>query len=267
MVLVFLVPVAAQNTQTDELIERAKVNSLKYALAFSSDYSSNFTVTIVDKTSEQKSYAYEYLCARYGCRTILVGKNGKPFSDKKIRRNRQRAARQLKEANRNPPASTARNEVSELKPGHAFWVNGVFLQPNSILANCDLRNAGEIALKGRRSAIYYFDNCVLKRFSERRLREGTAFLPESKGTLWIDIEDGALVKAELFRRSAKMKTPVAVIDCIRMEDGNWFWKQLKVHSLENRDLFPMLESDWQIDFSKYTKYKTSVGTVTTEDQE
>lgn len=92
------------------------------------------------------------------------------------------------------------------------------------------------------------------------------FMPETEGVIWIDEQDKAVVKHEIYYRNKTdilpiSPKPVVVMKAERISEGFWFWKLITINALENEGFFPKDYGNWQIELFNYKSYKVLIDKV------
>ena len=79
---------------------------------------------------------------------------------------------------------------------------------------------------------------------------------KTEGLVWIDEQDKAIVKMELYARKefpnrSNAVKPLVVMEAAKIPGGYWFWKNIKVQALENTAIFPDYKNNWEYEFYNY----------------
>ena len=91
-------------------------------------------------------------------------------------------------------------------------------------------------------------------------------MSKTEGIVWIDEQDKAIVKMELYARKEfpnllNSGQPLVVMVAAKIPDGYWFWKNIKIQPLENPAIFPDYKNNWEYDFYNYRLSEVEVKKV------
>lgn len=271
LLLLFLMAIfsTARNTaQTREidlpnLLQKVMDNSRVTAWHFAREYSSSFkkTVETEGKKTKQTSEVFESFCPGDGkrCVKVLIEKDEQRLSQNVIEKNRKKVARELKKFDDGTPEIDLTAAATTNSHGAAFQVNSVYLEPNLYLKLCEINFLENTTIDKRSLIKLKFNNCKIEN-EPSVYKKQIEHMPKTKGFIWIDAEDKAIVKIEAYAlkdltEASNQEEPVILIEHVRVPEGYWFWKRIRLESINNKTIFPELKGNWQIDFFDYLHYE------------
>ncbi len=256
--------VSAQSNDLTKLLGETQKVARKTAYQAWVEYTSSHTQISEDKNKNKRIFLYESLCSRKICQDILVSKNGLRLSEKQINKNREKAAKYLDKAEKRPD-DTAFSTDKENSLGYGILISNWY-SPSLYLNVCKTDLVEKSAFENRTTYKIRVTNCDLEKLPESLNKDNFQFMLKTQGFIWIDEQDKAAVKMELYARNefpnlSKSEKPLVIIEAARVPEGYWFWKIIKIESLENPAIFPGYEHNWQYEFYDYRLSNVEVNKV------
>ncbi len=141
----------AQEFNLNKFVEETRSVARKTGYQSYFEYTFDFKRTSEKKDGEKSSDVQESVCSTKRCEFILVAKNGNSFSEKKIRKNRERAAERLEKAENLPENKF--HASKELPAGYGFMISTSFsalyshFSPNLYLKNCQIKFVEKVSIE------------------------------------------------------------------------------------------------------------------------
>ena len=239
------------------LIEKIKEKSKKTRVLIQSEYQLKYKRTI---ESQEKKYTgiYEMYCLNNGksfCKPVQIEKNGVPISSSKIQKSRKTAAKDLVQKNedflrKDDPLT------------YGIFINKVWVDPTIYLENCQRNVSSIVNLEERPTYFVKLTNCSIDN-SFNEWEQYISFMPKTEADIWIDEKDLSITKMNIYAKSEfsserEQNKPVIKLETVRMTDGYWFVKNIKIETT-NKAIFSNLNDNWEYEFFDFKKLRVEVG--------
>ena len=251
------------NQFVDETQSAARKTGYQNYFEFSYDYK---------RTREKKggkffSDAFEAICSKKRCERILVAEDGKSLSEKKVRKNRERAAKRLEKAEALP--ENKYHASKEVSSGYGFMINTSFspthsyFSPTFYLKHCQVSFIEKVSIENRPTVKLRAAGCNVNNLENKNQLE---FMPKTEGVIWVDEQDKAVIKLEVYYKNkldvlpASAK-PVVMMKAARIPEGFWFWQLITTDATGNENFFPKDYGSWQIELYNYKPYTVLIDRV------
>lgn len=245
--------VAAQAFDLPVFLEATQAVARKTGYQGWIEYTSDFKVAETTPNGKKTSYTYESICSRKTCTSILVAKNDKRLSEKKIEKYRKQAAKIFIKAENRPDA----RDYGEKENSNGYGISVYnWFAPNLFLKYCKSELAEKSSVNGRSTLKIKVGECSLDTIANPTFKSRVEFMPKTDGFIWIDEQDKAIVKMEIYAKKefpnlSKSNEPLVVIDAGKAGEGYWFWKSAKFKALDNKAVFPKFKTDVEYEFFNY----------------
>ncbi len=256
LLLIFQIPVFCQTINISKILEETQSVARKTGFQDYYEFSQSFKTTIEDKKGNKSTKTYESVCSSRAakCEIILIEENGIVLSEKEIRKNREKATEKLQKA------EISENEVNfnkEISNGYGFSINTWF-SPILYLKSCDVVTPENTVFENRPTIKVRVRNCRVDDHNKN-----VQFMNKTEGIIWIDVQEKAIVKMEAYAAKefinvSAAEKPVFIMETVRVPEGFWFWKTVRVNALENTKIFTEYSRNWQIDFFNYKHFTVNV---------
>jgi hypothetical protein len=245
--------VSAQTNDLAQLLDKTQEVSRKTAYQAWVEYTSSFTQIKEDKTGKKHIYVYETLCSRKTCASVLVAENGVAFSDKQINKNREKAGKSLDKAEKQSDVIFFKDKENPL--GYGILVKDWF-NPSLYLKICKTEFLEKTSFENRPTIKISVTDCKLENLPASLNSKNFQFMGKTNGIVWIDVQDKAIVKMELYAQKefpnlSNSGKPLVVMEAAKIPDGYWFWKNIRLQALENSAIFPDYKNNWEYEFYNY----------------
>ena len=188
---------------------------------------------------------------------LKLTENGVPLPAQKVEKERQRATERLLKAEaesqkQNSRAPLAVDEPSRSK-GAYFTIQvgrsgggAVRLDMRALLLGCAFANARRAVVDGRATLALDFQPLPDARFSGE-LR----YLAQLTGTVWIDVAERVLLRAEGWPRDAATRTgkPALLYEQMPLPDGYWLPRRAELNGDTQRAYFEKAGNKLGVDYS------------------
>lgn len=263
-ILALFISSLSQTPNISNLIEDAKNNSITTAKSYYYDFNSDWKRAVVKPNGKTDSQTYELVCSKKRCEHIQVEADGKNFSEKKIRKNRERASQSLAKAESN---GENKPDKARGQYGYYFVIATVFsqktasyLSPYIYLKTCKTDFLEKQSIENRPTIKIRAYNCSI---DEEPEKEAFLFMPKTEAVIWIDESDKTVVKLEIYGKqetveSVNFNKPLVIMETAKVPQGGWFWKKIIINANENEYFFPAKYGNWQIDFFNYRKFNVDI---------
>lgn len=245
--------VTAQTFDLAVFLETTQAVARKTAYQSWVEHTSDFKLTETTAKGEKTSYTYESICSRKNCVSIPVAKNDKRYSDKNIEKSRKQAAKIfLKSENR---ADSVSYGEKENLVGYGISIYDWF-SPSLYLKVCKNQLAEKSIINGRPTVKIKVSECNVEKFTQTNNKSNLQFMTKTDGLIWIDEQDKAIIKAEIYARKefpnlSKTDQPLVIIEAEKNGENYWFWKSIKVKALDNKAVFPKYKNNMEYEFFNY----------------
>ena len=257
----------AQEFNLIKFIDETQSVARKTAYQNYFEFTYDFNRTREKKDGKRFSENFESVCSKRRCEYILTAKDGRSLSEKTIRKNRERAAKRLEKAESLP--ENKYHASKELSSGYGFMIMTSFsseqshFNPSLYLKNCRVNFVEKVLVERRPTVKLHAGGCKIDNDYKK---DSLQFMPETEGVIWVDEQDKAVVKLEVYYKnksdilSASAK-PVVVIKAERVPEGFWFWKIIITETSKNENFFPRDYGNWQIELYNYKPYTVLIDKV------
>ena len=269
----------AQITDLSKLINETQIVAEKTTSQALFEFVYDFKVTVEKKGEKISTETYEAVCAEKRCEYILVGKDGKTFSENEIANKRKKAAARLDKSEKSTKTDffLARKFV----PPYDFLllekINrvNVYFNPNFYLKTCKINLIENSLLENRQTIKVSATKC--KDASENN-KKRKFIPPKTEALIWIDKKDKAVVKLEIYGENEIQKAngivkPTVILEAAIVPEGFWFWKNITVNT-DNKNFFKkksgnrakMFGNRRTIEFYNYKKFNVAIKAEVNEKQ-
>ena len=235
---------------------------------------------------EEESTLYEWFlpakCRIKKCYavSILLAKNGKPLAAEKIEKQRAKAGEKLERAEGDARATTEpwtqdyrpmwmQTAYSVGRPFSKEWKALVLLDGQEVLEKGEFYASSRETINGRAAIALSFRPRADAVFSE-----GTRYMPQTEGKLWIDEADKVLIRLAIWRKGTEFSETTSdyllahaalAFDMTRTKEGLWFSCLARINGLSYPNLFTEVEIDWMMEQSDLQRFKTDVKSLEIND--
>lgn len=250
------------NSRVTSLVQKVILKSKVNLNAYLSEYEKNFKVTIEnEKNNKTYSWDYEQYCLnnKTYCRTIWIKENGKSRSLSKIKKERERAAKDL--AKNEDYVEKGYEDRKDLF-GYGMNMNSIFAGPIPYLKSCRIVSSAEKTIEGRTAILLRVDDCKLDDVYSK-WDKYLNFMPRTKAEILIDEKDEDVMRMDIYAKEEFASTPnqnkpIITIENMRMPEGLWLFEMIRLETIGNKLVFPNLKDNWQFDFYGYRRYEITV---------
>lgn len=242
-----------------KLVLKVQAKSRRNRAAYLSEYERTFKVTIESEAKNKtSSQTFEQYCLNDGkpyCGNIEIQRNGKSHSLSKIKKEREKVAKNL-----------INNEDFVFKGddllGYGMSVSLAYIEPTLYLKVCRIVSSSEKQIQGRTAIVLRVDDCNLNE-AYSKWKNSLNFMPKTKADILIDEEDESVIRMDVYAKeefspATAQNKPVITLENIRMPEGFWLFKKIRLETIGNKAIFPNLKDNWQFDYYGYRKYEITV---------
>lgn len=254
VVLISRIGASAQTFDLPELLKEAQAVARKTAYQGYVEYTSDFNLTEEAANGKKIRSSYESICSRKNCVSIPVGRNDKRFSEKKIADLRRQAAKIFVKSENLPDHHAYTDQ--ENANGYGISIYNNWFNPSLYLKFCRSELADQSIVNQRPTLKIRVADCNPATVAEPKLKSALEFMAQTEGFVWIDAQDKAIVKMEIypekeFPNLSKTNEPLIVIETGKVADKYWFWKNVKVRALDNKTIFPAYKTNVEYEFYNF----------------
>ena len=197
----------------------------------------------------------------------MISENGAPISQKRLKKERQQAVKELETAEResafttkSAPASPARYVSAGI--GVSETGDGVWIGVSQFLQRCHFGTPRYDRLGGRDMIALDIDSCSGNASDPRE-----SYLASMAGIVWIDAADRVVARLEAWPRpisiehtetSANPDTETIVYEQIRLPNGLWVPRRIRLNAIGKAELFNGTDKDMTFEFSSYQRFYIEV---------
>lgn len=254
----------AQTFDLANLIETAQKNAVTTSKLQYFDFGSNRKWAVVKPNGKSFTRIFELICSDKHCQLIQTEENGKRFSEKKINKNRGKAAKNFIN-----DESNSKEEIGKVikQYGYNFTIatastpkiNSVF-SPYLYLKICKAEFLEKQTVENRPTIKVHSYDCNLDNETEK---ESFLFMPKTEAIIWIDEADKTVIKTEIYGKqeteiAVNFDKPLVIIETAKIAQGSWFWKKITINANDNEWFFPKDYGNWRIDFFNYKKFNVDI---------
>jgi hypothetical protein len=193
----------------------------------------------------------------------LISEDGVPLSPKRLKQERLEAAKEIEAAERKSGASQAGpNKYITAGIGLSRAGDGVWVGVSQFLQQCQFSSPRYDRLANRNMIALNIDSCSGKAGVPRE-----QYLSEMAGVVWIDAVDKVVTRLEAWPKleaseqeelSTTPETETLVYEQMRLQNGLWVPKRIRLNALGKAALFNGIDRDMTFEFSIYQRYNTEV---------
>ena len=254
----------AQSPDLANLIEDAKKNAVTTAKSQYFEFGSDRKWSVIKPNGKSFTRIFELVCSNKHCELIQTEENGKRFSEKKINRNRENAAKKFIN-----DKSDSKDEIGKSikQYGYNFTIatasnpkiNSVF-SPYLYLKICKAELLEKQTVENRLTVKIRSYDCNLGSEPEK---ESFLFMPKTEAVIWIDEADKTVIKTEIYgeehnETAINFNKPLVIMETAKIPQGGWFWSKISINADDNEYFFPPDYGNWQIDFFNYKKFNVDI---------
>ena len=244
---------AAQTFELPAFLEETQTVAGKTAYQAWVEFTSDFKITETDPNEKKNTFSYETLCSRKSCASILIAINDKRFSEKKIDKNRKKAAKTFIKAE-NKPDNTFYTE-KENSLGYGISINNWF-SPSLYLRFCQSEFVDKSLINERQTVKIKVADCDPEKINKLPFPSRLNFMTKTEGLIWIDEQDKAIIKMEIFAKKefpnlSNINKPLVIIEAGKVAENYWFWRSIRINALENKAIFPEFKKNIEYEFYNY----------------
>ncbi len=196
---------------------------------------------------------------------LKLTEKGVPLPGDKLEKERQKAAERLLKSDADAQKYNSRNaaEFNTSKViGAYFQVRlsaDVDLNIKVLLRTCEFNAPRRELIDGRETIALDFSAPAATDAFEKNLR----YLARTAGTVWIDVQERILVRAEGWPRAMAAHTgkPAFLYEQIRLPDGYWLTRLAQLNGATHHAVFGSLDKDVTFEFSDYKRFGAEVKDV------
>jgi hypothetical protein len=195
----------------------------------------------------------------------LISEDGAPVSPKRLKKERQQAAKEIETAERESalkgggaPAASAEKYVSA-GIGVSQAGDGVWIGVSQFLRQCRF-GAPRYDRLSNRDMIALDTRSCSGNVSDPREQ----YLARMAGVVWIDAADKVVARLEAWPASegkmpsASPASETLVYEQMRLPNGLWVPKRIRLNAIGKADLFNGTDKDMTFEFSHYQRFNTEV---------
>jgi hypothetical protein len=222
---------------------------------------------LVERVSVYEAYPIKVL-GRHRHVISLVSEDGAPVSAKRLKKERQQAAKEIEKAERDGAlrsgGAPAAGEEKYVTAG--IGVNqvgdGVWIGVSQFLRNCRFGEPRHVRLSGRDMIALNINSCAGGASAPRE-----RYLAGMVGVVWIDAADKIVVRLEAWPKRAAPEQEVAsappdaetiVYEQMRLPNGLWVPKRIRLNAIGKAELFNGTNKDMTFEFSHYQRFNIEV---------
>ena len=227
-----------------------------------------------EETSELWEFFHAAKCRVGNCTFgVQIAKNGKPLAAKKIEKQRTKVGKKLEKVegdaqatmlawNQDDPPMWMMAAYSVGRPYSKDWRAVVSLDGQEVLEKGDFIAQSLEIVYGREMIALSFRPRAGAVFSE-----GTKYMPQIEGKLWIDAEDKILTRLAMWPRGTNfhettsdylLEHAALGFDMTRAKEGIWFNRFSRINGLSYPNLFTEMKSDFIKEQFDLQYFKTEV---------
>ncbi len=196
----------------------------------------------------------------------MISENGAPVSLKRLKKERQQAAKEIETAERESalqvgaPAAGAEKYVAA-GIGVSQAGDGVWIGVSQFLRQCRFEAPRYERLADRDMIALNIRSCAGEVGDPRE-----QYLARMAGVVWIDAVDKVVARLEAWPAPETMpemapaprKAETIVYEQMRLPNGLWFPKRIRLNAIGKAALFNGTDKDMTFEFSHYQRFNTEV---------
>ena len=197
-----------------------------------------------------------------------ISENGSPISPKRLKQERQKAAKEIESAERDgspqfrgTPSPSAERYVSA-GIGLGLAGEGVWIGVSQFLRQCHFGAPRYDRLSDRNMIALDIDSCQGNVTDPREL-----YLTRISGVVWIDPVDKVVARLEAWPKKAATNqnndsehqdSETIVYEQMRLPNGLWVPKRIRLNAIGKAALFNGTDKDMTFEFSQYQRFNIEV---------
>jgi hypothetical protein len=197
----------------------------------------------------------------------LISADGAPVSPKRLKKERQQAAKEIEAAERESaiqvsgaPAGGAEKYIAA-GIGVSQAGDGVWIGVSQFLQRCRFGEPRYVRLTDRDMIALNIQSCAGDVGDPRE-----QYLARMAGVIWIDAVDKVVARLEAWPASettpeiasAPWNAETIVYEQMRLPNGLWFPKRIRLNAIGKAALFNGTDKDMTFEFSHYQRFNTEV---------
>jgi hypothetical protein len=197
----------------------------------------------------------------------LISEGGAPVSPKRMKKERQQAAKEIETAERESaiqvsgaPAGGAEKYIAA-GIGVSQAGDGVWIGVSQFLRQCRFGEPRYARLADRDMISLNIQSCAGDVGDPRE-----QYLARMAGVVWIDAVDKVVARLEAWPESETMpevasatrNAETIVYEQMRLPNGLWFPKRIRLNAIGKAELFNGTDKDMTFEFSHYQRFNTEV---------
>jgi hypothetical protein len=222
---------------------------------------------LIEHVSAYEAYPIKFL-GRHHHVISLISEDGAPVSPKRLKKERQQAAKEIETAEResalqagDAPAVGAEKYVAA-GIGVSQAGDGVWVGVSQFLRQCRFGAPRYDRLADRDMIALNIHSCAGDEGDPRE-----RYLAGMSGVVWIDAADKVVARLEAWPRraetgrvipSAPRDAETIVYDQTRLPNGLWVPKRIRLNAIGKAALFNGTDKDMTFEFSHYQRFNTEV---------
>jgi len=222
---------------------------------------------LIEHVSAYEAYPIKFL-GRHNHVISLISEDGAPVSPKRLKKERQQAAKEIETAEResalqagDAPAVGAEKYVAA-GIGVSQAGDGVWVGVSQFLRQCRFGAPRYDRLADRDMIALNIHSCAGDEGDPRE-----RYLAGISGVVWIDAADKVVARLEAWPRraetgreipSAPRDAETIVYDQTRLPNGLWVPKRIRLNAIGKAALFNGTDKDMTFEFSHYQRFSTEV---------
>ena len=222
---------------------------------------------LVERVSVYEAYPIKVL-GHHRHVISLINEDGAPISPKRLKKERQRAAKEIEKAEHEnalqPSGAPAAGAEKYIAAGIGVSPSGdgVWIGVSQFLRQCRFGAPRYDRLAGREMIALDIQSCASNANAPRE-----RYLDEMAGGVWIDAVDKVVARLEAWPRRAatEPETPSAPLDAetivyeqMRLPNGLWVPKRIRLNAIGKAALFNGTNKDMTFEFSQYQRFNIEV---------
>jgi hypothetical protein len=141
-------------------------------------------------------------------------------------------------------------------------MNSIYVDPTPYLRSCRIVSSSEKIIEGRTAILLRIDDCKLDDVYSK-WKNSLSFMPKTQAEILIDEKDESVMRMDVYAKeeftsATKQNKPIITIENMRMPEGLWLFKMIRLETIGNKLMFPNLKDNWQFDFYGYKRYEITV---------
>ena len=221
---------------------------------------------LVEHVSAYDAYPIKVL-GRHHHVISLISENGAPISPKRLKKEREQAAKEIETAEREsafqsggaPTAGAEKYIAAGIGMSQAG--DGVWIGVSQFLRQCRFGEPRYDRLADREMIALNIQSCASNVSAPHE-----RYLDRMTGVVWIDAADKVVTRLEAWPASEKaLETSSAppdmetiVYEQMRLPNGLWVPKRIRLNAIGKAALFNGTDKDMTFEFSQYQRFNTAV---------